>query len=140
VSQPSPRKVAKSLQQLVEARKPDALIDRFMRWALNNYVNAENLRNAISSNIDILFLSLNHFHLGHPLVSPIFRLALQMFWAQFIETYIADATKIYNILAQKPECKAILDTPEGIDYLNRCCKASYESLYAFTWEGYPTET
>jgi len=140
VSQPSPRKVAKSLQQLIEARKPDALIDRFLRWALNNYVNEENLKNAISSNVDILYLSLNHFHLGHPLVAPIFRLALQMFWAQFIETYIADAPKIYNILAQKREVKAILDTPEGIDYLNRCCKASYETLYNFAWEGYATET
>jgi len=140
VSQPSPRKVAKSLQQLLETRKPSVLVERFITWALNNYVNEENLKNAIGSNVDILFLSLNHFHLGHPLVAPIFRLALQMFWTQFIDAYIADATKIYTILAQKPDVKAILDTPQGTDYLNRCCKASYESLYTFAWEGYATET
>jgi len=140
VSQPSPRKVATSLQQLLEARKPNALIDRFIRWCLTNYVTQENLQNALHDNADILALSLNHFHLGHPLVAPVFRLALQMFWTEFIETYIADATKIYAILSQKPECKAILDTPQGIDYLNRCCKTSYESLYEFAWEGYPSET
>jgi hypothetical protein len=103
-------------------------------------VNKENLEYAINNNLDILALSLNEFHLGHPLVSPLFKIALQMFWAEFIEHYIADATIIYSILSQKPEVKNILDTPAGIDYLNRCCKASYETMYSFAWEGYQTET
>ena len=63
-----------------------------------------------------------------------------MFWRELVETYVADATKIYSILAQKPECKTMLDTEQGRDYLNRCCKASYETLYSFAWGDYPTET
>jgi hypothetical protein len=62
-----------------------------------------------------------------------------MFWAEFIENYIANVPKIYEILSAKPECKAILDTDGGIDYLNRCCRASYESLYTFCWGETETE-
>lgn len=122
----------------MEAKKPSALVDRFIRWALNGYVNKENMEEAIQNNVDIIALSLNHFHLGSPLVAPVFRLALQMFWSEFIEQYIADTQKIYDILATNPEVKAILDTPQGRDYLNRCCEASYESLYNFAWEGFGT--
>jgi hypothetical protein len=106
---------------------------------LNNYVTAENLENAIKDNVDILALSLNEFHLGHPLVAPLFKLALQMFWMEFVENYLADAPKIKSILIQVSECKPILETDRGIDYLNRCCKATYEHLYEFCWSDYPQE-
>jgi hypothetical protein len=132
--------VARNLEKLINSRKPNALVERFIRWALTNYVTAENLQNAIRDEIDILQVSLNHFHLGHPLVAPLFRLALQMFWNEFVDTYIADVTKIYSILTEIPDVKIILDTPEGRDYLNRCCKTTYDTLYTFVWEGYPTET
>jgi len=133
---PSPRKVARSLQQLLESRKPNALVDRFIRWALNSYVTKENLENAIKDNVDILALSLNHFSLGHPLVAPLFKLALQMFFTEFVETYIADAARIYTILAQNPGVKEILDSDAGRTYLNNCCKYTYEALYDFCWSDY----
>ena len=139
MSQPSPSKVAQSLEKLINTRKPNALVERFIRWAITNYVTAENMQNAINENIDILQVSLNHFHLGSPIVAPLFRLALQMFWTEFVENYIADVSKIYGILAEIPDVKPILDTPEGIDYLNRCCKTTYDSLYTFVWEGFETE-
>lgn len=132
--------MAKSLEQLLQTNKPNALVERFIRWALTNYVTEENLIDAIQKNLDILALSLNHFHLGHPLVAPVFKLALQMFWTEFVENYIADVPKIYKVLSEKQACKVILDTPEGVDYLNRCCKASYESLYTFCWGEGETET
>ena len=100
-------------------------------------MTAENLQNAIDENIDILALSLNEFHLGHPLVAPVFKLALQMFWTEFVENYLTNAPKIYEILIQVPDVKAILDTDRGIDYLNRCCKATYDHLYEFCWADFP---
>lgn len=103
-------------------------------------MTAENLDSAINENIDILTLSLNEFHLGNPLVAPLFKLALQMFWTEFVENYLANAPRVKELLSQKPECKAILDTDRGIDYLNRCCKATYDSLYTFCWSEYPAET
>lgn len=97
------------------------------------------MEEAIKNNVDIIALSLNEFHLGSPLVAPIFKLALQMFWTEFIEEYVADAKKIYEILSVDPEVKAVLDTDVGRDYLNRCCEASYDSLYSFAWKDYPSQ-
>lgn len=94
------------------------------------------MEEAINKNVDIIALSLNHFRLNNGLVAPVFRLALQMFWKEFIEEYLADPQRIYEILSEDPEVKAILDTCEGRDYLNRCCEASYESLYNFAWQGF----
>ncbi len=96
------------------------------------------MEDAIKNNVDIIALSLNHFHLSSPVVAPVFRLALQMFWEEFIEQYLADAKKIYDILSKDSEVKEILDTPRGRDYLNRCVEASYNSLYTFAWEGFGT--
>jgi hypothetical protein len=130
--------VAKSLEKLINTRQPNALVERFIKWALTNYVTAENIETAIQENYDILQISLNHFHLGHPLVSPVFKLALQLFWSEFVETYIADATKIYSVLAEIPNVKEIIDTERGRQYLNACCHSTYESLYNFVWSDYPT--
>ena len=140
MSSPSPSKIAKNLERLINSRKPNALVERFIGWALTNYVTAENLENAINQNIDILAVSLNEFHLGSPLVAPLFKLALQMFFTEFVENYLADAPKVYAVLAQKPEVAEILRTDRGVDYINRCCKATYQSLYDFCWSEYPTET
>lgn len=135
----SPRRVVESLQKVINARKPSALIEQFINWTLTNYVNVENLNYAIQNNADILLLAFNHAHLGHPLVAPAFRLVLQMYFTEFVEYYIGDATRIYEILSRKKEVKEILDTPQGIDYLNRCCKFSYEALYNFCWADYTSQ-
>jgi len=132
----SPRKVAESLQKVINARKPSGLIEQFINWALTNFVNVENLNYAIQNNIDILTLAFNHAHLGHPLVAPAFRLVLQMYFAEFVDYYIADATRIYSILSRNLQVKEILDTEVGRTYLNNCCKCAYESLWNFCWAGY----
>jgi len=139
MSQPSPAKVARSLEQLINTRKPNALVERFIRWALTNYVTAENMETAIQQNVDILQISLNHFHLGHPLVSPLFKLALQLFWTEFVDLYIADATKIFSMLSEIPDVKPIIDTERGREYLNACCRSTYDSLYTFVWGDFGTE-
>jgi len=132
----TPKRVAESLQKVINARKPSALIEQFINWALTNYVNVENLNYAIQNNVDILMLSFNHAHLGHPLVAPAFRLVLQMYFSEFVEYYIADVQKIYEILTRKTELKQILDSEIGRTYLNNCCKYAYDALYNFCWAGY----
>jgi len=132
----SPKKVAESLQRVINARKPSALIEQFINWALTNYVNVENLNYAIQNNVDILLLAFNHMHVGHPLVAPAFRLMIQMYWSEFIEYYVADVPKIYSILSRNPQVKEILDTEVGRIYLNNCCKTAYDAFYNFAWSGY----
>ena len=132
----SPRGVAESLQKVINARKPSALIEQFINWALTNYVNVENFKYAIENNVDILILAFNHMHIGHPLVAPAFRLVVQMYWAEFIEYYVADVPKIYAILSKNPQVKEMLDTDSGRIYLNNCCKTAYDAFYNFAWSGY----
>jgi len=136
MAQVSPKKVAESLQKVINARKPSVFIEQFINWALTNYVNAENLNYAIQNNVDILQLAFNHIHIGHPLVAPAFRLVMQMYWQEFIEYYVADVPKIYAILSRNPEVKAILNTEAGRIYLNNCCKTAYSAFYDFAWSGY----
>jgi len=132
----TPKSVAESLQKVINARKPSLLIERFIDWALTNYVNVENLNYAMQNNVDILLLAFNHMHIGHPLVAPAFRLVIQMYWQEFIEYYIADVPRIYTILSRNAEVKQILDTEAGTIYLNNCCKTAYDALYNFAWSGY----
>jgi len=132
----TPKRVAESLQKVINARKPSALIEQFISWALTNYVNAENLNYAIQNNVDILVLAFNHMHLSHPLVAPAFRLMVQMYWQEFIEYYVADVPRIYAILSRNRQVKAILDTEAGRIYLNNCCKTAYSAFYDFAWSGY----
>lgn len=132
----SPRSVAETVKKVINARKPSALIEQFINWALTNYVNVENLNYAIQNSIDILLLAFNHMHVGHPLVAPAFRLMIQIYWAEFIEYYVADVPKIYAILSRNPQVKEILDTEVGRIYLNNCCKTAYDSFYNFAWSGY----
>lgn len=135
----TPRRVAENLQKVINSRKPSVLIEQFINWALTNYVNEENLKYAIENNVDVLQLAFNHAHLGHPLVAPAFKLVLQMYFTEFVEYYIADVPKIYAILCRNPQVKAILDRPESINYLNRCCQSTYENLYKFCWQDYPQQ-
>ena len=90
-----------------------------IEWIMDNYV-------------DLFTLAFNHYGLGHSAVSPLFKIVARNYWTE-IEDLLTDANKVLKIVSKKPECAQILYTPEGIDYLNRCCIVGYENLYNFVW-------
>uniref|UniRef100_A0A6M3M4B8 Uncharacterized protein n=1 Tax=viral metagenome TaxID=1070528 RepID=A0A6M3M4B8_9ZZZZ len=103
-----------------------------IEWIMDNYVTPQGIRYAMANNLDLFTLAFNHYGLGHSAVSPLFKIVARNYWGE-IEDLLTDANKVLKIVSKKPECAQILYTPEGIDYLNRCCIAGYENLYNFVW-------
>lgn len=108
-------------------------VEHFIQWTLRNFVTEKNLRYAIENDLDILTLALNHYGLGHGDLTPLFRLAMKMYWDE-AESYLTNVAKVLSLLSEKPKCAEILDTVRGRDYLNRCCRTTYDRLYDFIWE------
>ena len=103
-----------------------------IEWVMDNYVTEEGIRYAMDNNLDLLTLALNHYGLGHSAATPLFRMVMRNYWSE-VEILLTDANKVLRIVSKKPECARLLQTPEGIDYLNRCCVTSYTNLYNFVW-------
>ena len=80
----------------------------------------------------------NHFHLGHPIIRPLWGAALRIFWPQ-VEDILTDASKVYAYAISHPEYgvvnKTLLDTPEGRQWLNEMCRYFYAllRLYIFNF-------
>ena len=106
-----------------------------IEWIMDNYVTEDGIRYAMDNNLDLLTLALNHYGLGHSAVTPLFRIAMRNYWTD-VENILTDANKLLRIVSKKPECARLLNTPQGIDYLNRCCTASYQNLYNFVWNNH----
>jgi hypothetical protein len=104
----------------------------FVNWAVSTWLTRKNLQKAVDEDLDILKLALNHYGLGHHVLTPLFRMVLRNYWNE-IEELLINPENVYEIIAEKPECKEIIDTKEGIEYLNRMCINSYDSLYNFVW-------
>jgi hypothetical protein len=79
----------------------------------------------------------NHFHLGHPLVRPLWSLALKVFWTD-VEDILTDVGKVYRYAISDPQHglqnKALLDTPEGIQWLNSMTRYFYTLLRLYTFD------
>jgi len=126
---------AKALREAI-ASPVEKQVENFIEWILQNFVTEKNLRYAIENDLDILTLALNHYGLGHGDLTPLFRLAMKMYWDE-AESYLTNVSKVMALLSRKPRCSKILDTEKGRDYLNRCCRSTYDRLYAFVWEEQP---
>ena len=111
-------------------------VENFIEWTLQNFVTEKNLRYALENDLDILTLALNHYGLGHGDLTPLFRLTMKMYWDE-AESYLTNVSKVLSLLSRKPRCSEILDTEKGRDYLNRCCRSTYDRLYTFVWEEQP---
>jgi len=92
----------------------------------------ENLKKAVEENLNLTKLMFNHYHLGNNLIQPILKLAIQAYWNEIEET-ITNVPKIYSILAENPENKKILDTPQARKYLNQQMEELYSTLYSIAW-------
>jgi hypothetical protein len=125
----------RALAEAVQRPRRNA-VNRLIAWCLDHFVTEENLRHAIETQADILTLALNHFGLGHSSATPLLRLALTIYWKE-VEKLLTNPEKIRRILSKKPGCANLLQTPEGITYLNTICEHSYNTLYDFVWMGKP---
>lgn len=108
-------------------------VENFIQWTLQNFITEKNLGYAIENDLDILTLALNHYGLGHGDLTPLFKIVMKMYWDE-AESYLTNVSKVLSLLSKKPKCAEILDTEKGRDYLNRCCRTTYDRLYTFIWE------
>lgn len=111
-------------------------VENFIEWTLQSFVTEKNLRYALENDLDILTLALNHYGLGHGDLTPLFRIVMKMYWDE-AESYLTNVSKVLSLLSKKPKCAEILDTERGRDYLNRCCRSTYNRLYDFIWVEQP---
>lgn len=107
-------------------------VEAFFEWAIESYVTPTNLRYAIDNDVDIISGAINIYGIKDPLVEPIFKLLVKRNW-KTIESYFLDTTKLYTLLMKKPDCYIIINTPEGIDYINHVRTHAYHHLYNFVW-------
>ena len=108
-------------------------VEQFIQWTLQNFITEKNLTYALENDLDILTLALNHYGLGHGELTPLFKMVMKIYWDE-AESYLTNVSKVLSLLSEKPKCAEILDTAKGRDYLNRCCRATYDRLYDFIWE------
>ena len=133
-TQIEPELLAQVLRVLTDAVANPAKnkASELIEWIMDNYVDAEGIRYAMDNNLDLFTLAFNHYGMGHNAASPSFRIVLRNYWSE-VERILTNANEVMRIVAKKPECAALLSTPEGINYLNRCCVASYQNIYNFVW-------
>jgi hypothetical protein len=108
------------------------LMKKFIKWCLEKFVNEDNLQYAIDNDLDILTLALNHYGIGHSEITPLFKLAIKMYWKE-VEQYLTDVSKVLETLSKNEACRQLLSTEKGRNYLNRSCKTSYDRLYNIIW-------
>ena len=123
---------AKALREAIVS-PVEKQVENFIEWTLQNFVTEKNLRYALENDLDILTLALNHYGLGHGDLTPLFKLTMKMYWDE-AESYLTNVSKVLSLLSKKPKCAEILGTEKGRDYLNRCCRSTYDRLYTFVWE------
>lgn len=97
------------------------------------YLTPENLKTAIEQNIDITATIYNHYGLTNPIILPIFRAAMRLYWNEF-ETFITNVPRLYQLLMKDPRNKPILETDKAKQYLNQQMENFYLTTYQIVWE------
>jgi len=89
---------------------------------------------AINENLDPYDLIFNHFssYLKNPYYRFVVKFAMRKYW-KWVEHYLCDVKNLYDLLSKNEEIKKILDTKEGIEWLNRSCVNAYKKLYKWVW-------
>ena len=124
-------KVSDLLNDAVNA-DPNLDETAFIDEIIEKYVTYDNLKHAIDTDTDLLTAALEKVNIYDPIMGLLFRGVCRKYWFK-IENYLLDANKIYEKIAKKPECAALLDTEEGNRYLNKTCKRTYDFIYNFVW-------
>ncbi|MFQ6064223.1 MAG: hypothetical protein ACE5L6_01990 [Candidatus Bathyarchaeia archaeon] len=123
----------KHLEDLLKLPEPLAH-DRVLTWIRAGLylITPEQVQYAVTNKISGEHVIFNYLHLTHPLVRPLARQVFRIFWDS-VSYYLTDAVHLYSILAAKPKIRAVLDTPEGHEWIDNCCLSGYIWLFNFTW-------
>jgi len=126
------REVVEGLEKAARSRSRERIIRQFINY-FKRFLTPENLKEAISRNIDLTSLIYDTYGLTSPDVLPIFRTVMRMYWDEF-EEVVTNVPRLFKALMMNPGCKGILDTPQGINYLNEQCEKIYKYTYHLVWE------
>jgi len=94
-------------------------------------VTPDMLRKAINENIDPYDFLFSYFLSDKPEIARLVKYVIRKYWNIIVE-YL-QPKKLYDVLSRNPENKQILDTPQGIRWLNEACQRAYNKLYYFVW-------
>ena len=122
-----PRQVQRELERVLEHGGAEHWITRGLA-----FVTPDRLSQAVSQNADLVALFSNHFHLSHPVINPLARLAFRVFWND-IDRLLSRVQNVYDALTRNPWNKRLLDTPEGRRYLNEQVRRFAYWIWTFAW-------
>jgi alanine dehydrogenase len=96
------------------------------------------VRAAVEQDLPAEQVLFSYLHLTHPLVAPLARPILAIFW-ESITYYLYDARKLYSILTANSDVAVILNTEKGHKWLDRCCVNGIVWLYNYIWPPAPPQ-
>ncbi|MEM2549851.1 MAG: hypothetical protein QW689_05460 [Nitrososphaerota archaeon] len=124
-------RVKRQLEKGLRAKNPEQVIKQLASYFLQ-YLTPENLQAAIEQNMDITSAIYNHYGLTHPVILPVFRAAMRLYWREF-EEFITNVPRLYQLLAKDPRNRPILETDRAKQYLNQQCENFYLTTYQIVW-------
>lgn len=127
-----PEEVQRQLEKALKAKDRHKIANQFIDYLLSYLIKPENLEAAVKNNVELTTVLFNHCHLSNPLIFPLFKLAVKLYWNE-IEEYLTNVPKIYSLLAQNPSNTPILEKPETKKYLNTQITKLYQTLYMLAW-------
>ena len=128
--------VRERLASVLESGDRGRFVRDFLAWGLSR-LSAEHLRRAVEEWVDPVEVLGNHFKFNHPLVRPVLRLVLRLFWRE-VEEHLCKVARLYDLLAGGVEgAREVLDTPEGRAWLNAAAVRMYSWLYHYVWPNSP---
>lgn len=97
-------------------------------------IRKEDLEKAIKNKICVDNILFNHFspYLESPL-KPIIKTIFRLYW-DIVEFFLLNPKNLRDLIIEcKPELKELLESKEGIEWLNKNCKEGYKKTYAYCW-------
>jgi len=122
--------VKENLKQALDKDVVNGWIATFLK-----NLNVEEVKKAIESDLSLVKLAFNHWHLSHPLIKPFARFILRVYFNELYYT-LSNVPFVYEeLIKNNPKLKEVLDTPEGRAWLNKQCESLRNALYNYVWYG-----
>ncbi|MCD6240473.1 hypothetical protein J7K27_02970 [Candidatus Bathyarchaeota archaeon] len=123
-------KIKENLKQALDRDSVSNWITTFLK-----NLNVEDVKKAVDSNLSLVKLAFNHWHLSHPLVKPFARFVLKLYFNDLYYT-LSNVPLVYKeLIKNNPKLKEVLDTPKGRAWLNKQCESLRNTLYNYVWCG-----
>lgn len=126
MTQPTVNQVVSELKDLND--------DKVHEWVARGlqFLSAPHLQQAVDTDADLIRVFSNHFHMEHSLVRPIARFILRAYWHELSDT-ITNVPKLYNLIADTPEKRQVMNNPKARLWLNRRVGEFYAWIYDYCW-------